>query len=258
MSFPVIYERASHPTQGPTPGARAILAWSLANYRTATSLGIYNNRSVRGGSSLSTHAEGRAIDVGFPATVGGTPEGWALANAMRIHHRDLGVQGVIYARRIWTNTQNDRGWRQYNGKAAHNEHVHIELTRQAGRELTHKMINQATGVDMATTKEQEAHNIAIQGALVAAAIDIGDSGPAKNGIDGDIAGLTVSGVQQVCQEVIDLRIEHAHTLKELAAAQAHLADRVTPKDDDPLYAEIGRNFSEAIKGAYVLTEGLQR
>ena len=134
--FPIVYDRPTMVAKGPQPGAVALMRWCLARWPMATNLGIYNPRNVRGGESLSTHAEGRAIDVGFTHTVGGTVEGWDCANTLRIHARDLGVQQIIYARKIWTNVRSDQGWRPYTGTAPHWEHVHAELTRQAGRGLT--------------------------------------------------------------------------------------------------------------------------
>jgi len=45
------------------------MAWCLANYPPGANLGIYNPRNVRGGGALSVHAEGRAIDVGYPGAL---------------------------------------------------------------------------------------------------------------------------------------------------------------------------------------------
>ena len=159
--FPVVYDRAVKPSGGPQPGAVHLMDWCLANVPTATNLGIYNNRSVRGGSGLSLHAEGRALDVGFPAKVGGTAEGWALAELLLTHHPDLGIQTLIYARKIWSTTRG--GWRAYGGTAAHNEHIHVELNRRAARELTPQMINETLGGSMAILANE--HVLTIQKAV---------------------------------------------------------------------------------------------
>lgn len=152
--FPVVYDRARKPTNGPQPGARALMAFALARFPTSTNLGIYNVRSVRGGKALSTHAEGRGIDIGFPAVVGGTKEGWEAARLLRKHSADLGIQSIIYARRIWSNTKNKAGWRRYTGKAAHNEHIHVELTRQAAAQLTSVMIAETLGTEIAMAEDK--------------------------------------------------------------------------------------------------------
>lgn len=143
-SFPVVYDRAIEPTLGPSPGAQALMKHTIEEFG-ATNLGIYNNRPVRGGTSLSKHARGEAGDSGFPYTVGGVTEGWRLANWLLTFHRELGVQQVIYARKIWSNQRDQEGWRPYTGSAAHYEHVHWELTAQAAAELTTKMIRDRTG-----------------------------------------------------------------------------------------------------------------
>ena len=55
------YDRTRRCTGGPQRGARALSDWLVANVP-GVSWGIYNCRRVRGGSSLSLHAEGRAVD----------------------------------------------------------------------------------------------------------------------------------------------------------------------------------------------------
>lgn len=147
--FPLVYEGAARPTGGPSFGAKSLLAHGIEHFD-AVSLGIYNNRAVRGGVALSLHAEGRAIDFGYPYRVGGTENGWRLANWLLAHHQALGVQQIIYARNIWRNTRDTEGWRHYGGTAAHHEHVHAELTRLAAANLSPTMIRQRTGhTDMA-------------------------------------------------------------------------------------------------------------
>lgn len=140
MAFPVVYDRATECTGGPTPGAKALMGFCLVRWETAKSLGIYNCRRVRGGLVRSVHSEGRAIDVGFPRVDGGTVEGWECAIDLVDHHVELGIQQVIYARKVWRNTRMDAGWRPYRGVHNHNDHIHAELTRQAASELTAAMI----------------------------------------------------------------------------------------------------------------------
>ncbi len=140
MTFPVHYQPAAKVAPGPTPGAKALMAWCLAHYH-GTNLGIYNPRNVRGGQALSLHAEGRAIDVGYPTErPDGHVAGRQLAADMVRLHAALGVQCVIFARSIWTNTRPI--WRPYTGTADHFDHVHIELTREAAAGLTTDIIRQ--------------------------------------------------------------------------------------------------------------------
>lgn len=138
MTFPVVYEPAARDSGGPMPGARALMAACLALYPPATNLGIYNPRDQRGTNVTSLHAEGRAIDVGYPDVGGpsgrGHPVGQQLANDMVRYHAELGVQCVIYYRRIWSTTK--PSWRAYSGTDPHTGHLHIELNRAAAAGLT--------------------------------------------------------------------------------------------------------------------------
>jgi len=143
-TFPLQYDRAVRPSGGPTFGAKSLLAHGIEHFD-AVSLGIYNPRSIRGGRSLSMHAEGRAIDFGYPHRVGGTVNGWTFATWLLSHHRALGVQQLIYARKIWRNTRDAEGWRHYSGLAAHQEHIHVELTRASAASLSPTMILERTG-----------------------------------------------------------------------------------------------------------------
>src|SRR5688572_28868667 len=53
------YEPAQACTGAPEPGAKALMAWALATYgkQGLKNLGIYNCRTVRGGSTTSLHGE---------------------------------------------------------------------------------------------------------------------------------------------------------------------------------------------------------
>lgn len=129
------YEAATRPTDGPQPGARALMAWWLGAYgpRGGTNLGIYNVRTVRGGTTTSLHAEGRAADLGINPH--GADYGDEIAELLRTRSADLGVQCVIWRRRIWSGAHPDAGWRAYQGTNPHLDHVHVELSRAAARDL---------------------------------------------------------------------------------------------------------------------------
>jgi hypothetical protein len=120
---------------GPAPGARALLAYWLESFEgIATSLGIYNCRPVRGGSSLSIHACGRAVDGGVPVTVAGHRVAMEFWNRMAPHAKDLGVQLLIFSR---TSGSARNPWpTRYNGVHPHDDHWHGELTPNAGANLT--------------------------------------------------------------------------------------------------------------------------
>jgi hypothetical protein len=130
------YEPARACTDGPEPGAKAFMAWALAAYgeQGLKNLGIYNCRAVAGSSTTSLHGEGRACDLGINPH--GAEYGTLLAEQLRLHSAELGIQCIIWNRRIWSAAYPDAGWRAYTGVSAHDDHIHLELTRAAARTLT--------------------------------------------------------------------------------------------------------------------------
>lgn len=136
MGFPR-WEQATRCTSGPTPGALALMKWFVENYhgKGGYNLGIFNCRSVRGGSTTSCHGEGRADDLGFPV---GDKDGDALVRRLLPVVGKLGIQCIIYERRIYS--AKSPGGRYYGGADPHKTHLHVELTREAARHLTYATV----------------------------------------------------------------------------------------------------------------------
>ncbi|MDU9695143.1 D-Ala-D-Ala carboxypeptidase family metallohydrolase [Priestia aryabhattai] len=82
-------------------------------------MGGYNNRNVRGGSSKSMHAYGRAFDIGGSAKTMSKIAEWA-----RTHMNNL--QYAIYNRRIAGPGMGSK-WRKYLGVNPHTDHVHLDF-----------------------------------------------------------------------------------------------------------------------------------
>lgn len=131
------YQAATGPGSGPTPGALVMVeAWRRITG--LGSLGIFNPRPIRGtgagtGRPLrwSLHAEGRAGDLRCNAL---DPAERILGDRFAAeaieHFAELGVQQIIWNRRIWSCTRAAEGWRPYNGSAGpHLDHLHTELNR---------------------------------------------------------------------------------------------------------------------------------
>lgn len=121
------YQGAKSCTSGPQPGAWGQMDWYLHNYKDlgGVNSGIYNCRAVRGGRTTSLHGEGRASDNGVRPY--SAEYGTKLANAIVNNSRALGVQCVIWNRKIWSSTYPDQ-WRNYTGVASHVDHLHVEFT----------------------------------------------------------------------------------------------------------------------------------
>lgn len=130
------YEPARSCTGGASPGCRALMAWYLGEYggRGGVNTGIYNCRPVRGGGTWSLHAEGRACDLGVRPY--SAQYGTDLAEQLRSHSGELGIQLVIWNRRSWSGSRPHDGWRPYRGVSPHTDHLHVELSRAAARTLT--------------------------------------------------------------------------------------------------------------------------
>lgn len=138
------WQGADDCTDGPTSGARHLLAYLAESWPQGSSMGIYNCRSVVGGSTTSLHGEGRAVDWGMPMHRGrGTRVGRSIVDALGAHGRRLGIQAVIYDREIWSEKSPDG--RYYGGQHPHYDHLHIELTWEAARRLTLATLREVAG-----------------------------------------------------------------------------------------------------------------
>jgi hypothetical protein len=108
---------------GPRPGVQTysdVVLWWLHN-EGVTPGGIYNRRRVRGGTSWSLHAVGRAVDFMVPAK----PVGDRLAFRAVAAAPLTGVCEVIWYGNRWTA---EKGWQKYNGTNQHLDHVHVGFT----------------------------------------------------------------------------------------------------------------------------------
>jgi len=88
----------------------------------------------------SAHYDGRAVDVFFrPVAEPNLRRGWAVASWLVAHADRLGVETVIFDRRIWTARRAVQGWRDYtpdtSGRSAdvaeileHRDHVHVDVS----------------------------------------------------------------------------------------------------------------------------------
>lgn len=130
------------------PGARELMAWFLGAYsaRGAANLGIYNCKSL--GSGVSIHGDGRAGDLGTAPynSPGGDWPAWglALADQLRLHSAELGIQLIIFRRRVWSCRYPDSGWRGHAGDP-HDGHLHVELTPTSAATLTAAKVQSTIG-----------------------------------------------------------------------------------------------------------------
>ena len=127
---------------GFTKGAVALSDWLRSRYRNTRTIGGYSCRpNTANTAQMSLHAEGRALDWMISAGTSAnratvarfvkkvSSGNWRLGRAM-------GIQEVIWNRRIWTSARHSEGWRAYTGPNPHTDHVHIGINRAGASKRT--------------------------------------------------------------------------------------------------------------------------
>jgi hypothetical protein len=101
---------------GVSPNIVAVHEAVCANFPEITSYGTF-----RGDGE---HAQGLAIDI---MTSGS--RGWEVAEFVRAHYSELGVNYIMYSQRIWSVERASEGWRYVEDRgsptANHYDHVHV-------------------------------------------------------------------------------------------------------------------------------------
>jgi hypothetical protein len=125
------------------PGTTAFANLLLRTYPTSRSLGISRSCSVGG---RSEHKEGRAFDWGVSvydakqrASVDALMTWLLKSDRYGNRHamaRRLGIQYMIWNRRIWGAYAAGSGWRRYTGSNPHTDHVHFSLSWAGARKKT--------------------------------------------------------------------------------------------------------------------------
>lgn len=122
-------------------GTKALQDACEARFNTTTD-GIYNCRNIRGGSTKSAHAEGRAVDVHW------TDEdtGRVIADLLVSLNAELGIECVIWWDRIWSYEAGH--WHDYKpgpGGDRHHSHLHVEQNWSGALHLTRAAADAALG-----------------------------------------------------------------------------------------------------------------
>lgn len=134
--YSVKYDDASGGCKGgQTVGAQSLSDVVMKKYSPpVTSVGGYSCRANTADSSqLSIHAMGRALDIMIDGTTPkGRETGDKIRNFMINNAEELGVQGVIWNKHIWS--VNHKGWRDYiSGPNPHTDHLHVEINVAASK-----------------------------------------------------------------------------------------------------------------------------
>lgn len=124
------YVGAKSCTKGPSTGAKGAMSYFLAKYKSKNgrNSGIFNCRPVRGtNNTTSLHGEGRAADFGLKYLTD-IPVYSKFAEQLRLHSKELGIQCIIFNRKIFSGGYSNKGWHKYNGTNPHTDHLHVEFT----------------------------------------------------------------------------------------------------------------------------------
>ena len=208
------WQGASNCTGSTTPGALSLLAWCREAYPQGSSMGIYNCRTVVGGTTTSLHGEGRALDYGMPMVNSrGSSAGHELVRRLGENGQRLGVQAIIYDRQIWS-ARSPNG-RAYTGVHPHYDHLHIELTWNAARNLnlatlrdvlggpeegTMYVIRRSQGISNGITGDNGDPYVRYwQTRFKQMGYDLGDFGPNNDGVDGKYGATGERVVNEICQ-----------------------------------------------------------
>lgn len=125
---------------GMEPGTEALRQYLLASWPQIDSIGGYACRAIVGNASqTSVHATGRALDIMLPLTSDGAADndlGDPIARWLIEHASEIGVQLIIWDRTVWqANRAPGAKEKEYGGAHPHHDHLHVELSVEAGSEM---------------------------------------------------------------------------------------------------------------------------
>ena len=137
-------------SQGPRPGASALLQWLTEHDAVGASGGIYACRPILGGGELSLHAEGRAVDLKLDnrelrqrRIADGLIDAWLKRRHGHDHAlaRRMGIQEIIWNCRIWLSARPGDGLVPYapcststDRTARHENHLHVGLNHDGAEQ----------------------------------------------------------------------------------------------------------------------------
>jgi hypothetical protein len=126
-------------------GARELGNYLVNRFPGARYFQGYSCRQIRGGSGMSVHGTGRAIDVFIPLHRGAADNdlGDPVANWLVENASNIGIQMIIWDRTVWAGNRSGDKARYYSGEHPHHDHLHIELTPQAASRSTPWFRNRA-------------------------------------------------------------------------------------------------------------------
>lgn len=142
---------------GPQVGTANLQMVLMDKFPQAKDFGIFNCRPVRGGTTLSKHAKGRAGDTGFDLIDGkANPIGYTVVAMLLDRAWELGLETIIWDGHLWSaRWPFSRVYTPPIGGSYHRDHIHWEQITPYAKNLT---LDQAETIVGGTvlTPDQEA------------------------------------------------------------------------------------------------------
>lgn len=139
--------------KGCCTSATALYTWLAGRSPFFYKNGCGGVKNVIGTATLSVHSEGRAFDVSLrnPNDPFQNQFMWDRLNQMVEHGCILGLQRIIFNRRIWDinlgyGVTGPAGWRPFTGAQTHNDHAHVEVCRMSCSRVSADVVNYVLGV----------------------------------------------------------------------------------------------------------------
>ncbi|WP_257477017.1 SH3 domain-containing protein [Acidipropionibacterium jensenii] len=108
---------------GLRPSAKGIVDRTISQFPQIKT--IYGVRA----DAYPDHPSGHAIDLMMPRGASDNALGWTVANYYKAHALELGVQYIMWDKKIWNISRDSEGWRDVADRggvtANHQDHVHI-------------------------------------------------------------------------------------------------------------------------------------
>jgi hypothetical protein len=128
----VSYDSADSCASGDRPGTKKMKSFLKAKFPSEIlKIEGFVCRNIRGSSGLSMHSTGRAMDIYIPESRGDADntKGDKVAAFLIRNAEKIGVQFIIWDRSKWKPGQEEV---PYGGVHPHDDHLHVELTEEAG------------------------------------------------------------------------------------------------------------------------------
>ena len=146
------------------PAPKSAIRLIHANFPQVRNLGIYVCRDVRGTHTRSSHAEGRALDIGLRADLPAERLiGDQLFHAIIASATRSGIDNVIWNRQIWSVAH--PAIRPFVGnypgggpRNPHTDHIHVEWTRHGSQSERLRFLELQVSIVRQGIEELSAYN----------------------------------------------------------------------------------------------------